>query len=372
LKDVVIIGGGIAGLTNAILLARAGIDVTLVEKKQYPFHKVCGEYVSNETLPFLRSLDINPLTIGAVPIENLVISTAKGTVFTSRLTLGGFGWSRYAFDNILYQKAIESGAKVLTGISVKEFNFDVGEDCFHTRLSDGSTLQSKILIGSYGKRSALDRQLNRPFFAKRSPYVAVKYHIYADHPANTIALHLFKAGYCGINQVEDNRLCLCYLSTRESLKKAGSIEQLEKQVLGENKLLKDILQNSDRIYEFPEVINEVSFASKETVVNHTLMCGDAAGMIAPLCGNGMAMAMHSAKICSALVTSYFKNHHNRFTLEQDYTSKWQSVFSGRLSRGRAMQNVFYMPWMMDIAIGAAKIFPFVGSALIRQTHGEVF
>ena len=55
------------------------------------------------------------------------------------------------------------------------------------------------------------------------------------------------------------------------------------------------------LFEKPEVINEITFEKQDPVSNHILMCGDAAGMITPLCGNGMAMAIHSAKILSGLI-----------------------------------------------------------------------
>lgn len=51
--DVLIIGGGLAGLASAIHLSQKGLNVTLIEKSAYPKHKVCGEYISNEILPYL-------------------------------------------------------------------------------------------------------------------------------------------------------------------------------------------------------------------------------------------------------------------------------------------------------------------------------
>lgn len=63
--DVIIIGGGLAGLTSAIYLSKHKISVLIIEKNTYPKHKVCGEYVSNEVLPFLRFLDIDPILLGA-------------------------------------------------------------------------------------------------------------------------------------------------------------------------------------------------------------------------------------------------------------------------------------------------------------------
>ena len=63
--DVVILGGGLAGLIASLILTQNGYDVVLIEKKTYPFHKVCGEYISNEVLPYLNSLGIDPIKNGA-------------------------------------------------------------------------------------------------------------------------------------------------------------------------------------------------------------------------------------------------------------------------------------------------------------------
>src|SRR5688572_19390952 len=99
MKDVIIVGGGLAGLVNAIVLAKAGLQVVLIEKKQYPFHKVCGEYVSNEVLPFFHSLGIFPENLGASHISRLQVSSPSGQrVLHMPLDLGGFGISRYALD----------------------------------------------------------------------------------------------------------------------------------------------------------------------------------------------------------------------------------------------------------------------------------
>src|SRR3712207_6418581 len=122
--DVIIVGGGLAGLVNAIQLAKAGLQVVLVEKKTYPFHKVCGEYVSNEVLPFLQSLGVYPHELGASHITHLQVSSPSGKqVLTTALDLGGFGLSRYVLDNYLYELAQKAGATFLLGKSVEKINF---------------------------------------------------------------------------------------------------------------------------------------------------------------------------------------------------------------------------------------------------------
>ncbi|WP_317045319.1 FAD-dependent oxidoreductase [Formosa algae] len=63
--DVIIVGGGLAGLSSAIHLSKGNLNVLVIEKNSYPKHKVCGEYISNEVLPYLNFLDIDVFKLGA-------------------------------------------------------------------------------------------------------------------------------------------------------------------------------------------------------------------------------------------------------------------------------------------------------------------
>src|SRR6478752_546917 len=93
--DVAIAGGGLAGLAAAILLRKAGWSVILFEREKYPFHKVCGEYISMESWSFLEGLGI-PLSQMDLPkIDTLVLTAPNGKSFTTKLPLGGFGISRF-------------------------------------------------------------------------------------------------------------------------------------------------------------------------------------------------------------------------------------------------------------------------------------
>jgi hypothetical protein len=56
--EIIIIGGGLAGLSAGIHLSKKGISVTIIEKNVFPKHKVCGEYISNEVLSYFDYLDI--------------------------------------------------------------------------------------------------------------------------------------------------------------------------------------------------------------------------------------------------------------------------------------------------------------------------
>src|SRR5688572_11946860 len=103
--QVVVVGGGISGLLAAIQLARAGIQCYVIEKKIYPFHRVCGEYISNETVPFLESCDLFPEMHSPPRILRFQLSSVGGKDKILPLDLGGFGISRHTFDYFLYERA---------------------------------------------------------------------------------------------------------------------------------------------------------------------------------------------------------------------------------------------------------------------------
>lgn len=368
--QIAVIGGGLAGLTSAIAMAGQGLSVTLIEKKSYPLHKVCGEYVSNEVLPYLRAIGADPAPLNPAPISRFQLTSPKGVVLESPLDLGGFGVSRYTLDHYLYQVAVAKGVQVRQQTAVQDIQF--AADHFTLKLSDGDTLQAEVVLGAYGKRSTLDRQLSRSFFSKRSPYIGVKYHLRLDMPTDLIALHNFQDGYAGISAIEGGRYCFCYLTTRENLRRYGTIPAMEKAILHQNPHLRRIFQEAEFLYEQPEVINEISFATKTCVENHMLMCGDAAGMITPLCGNGMAMAIHAGKLAAEQVVHYFENGRNRQALERGYTLAWEKQFAQRLRLGRAVQRLFGSPLLSEVAVGTLRYMPAAVRLIMRQTHGQPF
>jgi menaquinone-9 beta-reductase len=370
-RDIVIIGGGLAGLVSALLLSRKGIRVTLVEKKTYPFHKVCGEYVSNEVIPFLKSLNAFPEKFSPPRIKRFQLTSLTGKSFTTGLDLGGFGISRYTFDNFFYELAENAGTEFILQTGVDELSFE--NNSFRIRLSNGNIIDTFLVIGAYGKKSRIDNILDRDFTHHPSPFLGVKYHIEYDFPDDLVALHNFKGGYCGIVRIEDGKYNLCYLASRNLLKKSGTIEKMEGEVLCNNPHLADIFSNARFLFEKPLVINEFSFESKKPVVNHVLMTGDSAGLITPLCGNGMAMAIHSGKIAAGSVIDHFNNGNpDRTAIEREYESCWNITFKRRLWIGRQVQKLFGGKNSSEMAVQLLKRSPALAQWIIKNTHGEPF
>ena len=365
--DVIIIGGGLAGLCNAIHLAKFDKKVVLIEKNEYPKHKVCGEYISNEVLPYLDFLGFNPFDFDAVKIDKFQLSTKNNKLISSNLPLGGFGISRYKIDLELYKLAKTKG---VTFIKDTVTNIHFENDEFTIETKEDKIIQGKTCIGAFGKRSLVDKKLDRDFIKKKSPYLAVKIHVKGNFKNDLVALHNFKGGYCGVSKVENNAINLCYITDFEVFKKYKNITEFQEQIVFKNKYLREIFTESEPVFEQPLSISQISFETKKPVENHVLMSGDAAGLIHPLCGNGMSMAIHSAKICATLLLTYFNNEIDRTELEKKYTKEWNKTFKARLSIGHFIASLFRKEKIASFLLDIIKYVPFILPKIIKQTHGK--
>jgi len=372
--DLAIVGGGLAGLSLSIQMAKASYRVILFEKEQYPFHRVCGEYISLESWDFLQSLGVDLKSLNVSHIKRLSVSAKNGNSFEQELPLGGFGVSRYKLDHSLAQIAKQSGVVLFEQTRVNEINFS--NDEFNIQSTRGN-FKSKVAVGCFGKRSNLDVKWKRPFvLAKKNKlnnYIGVKYHIRYNFPDDLIALHNFKKGYCGISKIENEQYCFCYLTVADNLQNSGNdIKKMEQTILSANPHLKKIFDECEMLWKEPVVISQISFDKKNLIEDHVLMIGDAAGMITPLCGNGMSMALHASKIAAGQIHEFLKGTISRELMEQNYSARWNRLFSKRLRTGRMLQRLLNDPRLTNLVIGLGRYFPSLIKTLVKKTHGSPF
>lgn len=331
--------------------------------------RVCGEYVSNEVLEYLNNLGVFPKHLSPPEITHFELSSIRGKSATARLDMGGFGISRFAFDHYLYEQARARGVSIELNKEVTSIAKDGDE--FILATSD-SNYRCDLVVGAFGKRSRLDVSFNREFLQQRSPYVGVKYHVIADHPRHLVSLHNFPGGYCGVAAIEHGKTNLCYLVNRERLKQFKDVQQLEEHVLTTNPILRKIFSSATFIDRKPMVINEISFQTKTAVEEHVLMAGDSAGMVAPVFGNGMAIAIRAGMVAGRLASEFCKGNISRKELEDRYTAEWNKLFSRRLIMGRAVQRLFGSHLTSSATVELMRHVPVFAKAIIRGSHGQTF
>ncbi len=294
----------------------------------------------------------------------------------ANLPLGGFGISRYKLDAALARLARSKGVQVYEGTKVESIERTEAGFAVHARNAAGQhAVSAKLCCGAWGKRSNMDVKWQRPFITDKdtriSAWAGIKYHIRTHWPEDLIGLHNFKDGYCGISKIEDDWYCLCYL-TRAANLKGTPVPELEAGLMSRNKTLQGILQNSERKPGFPLAISQVSFRPKTKVEGGVLLLGDAAGMIAPLCGNGMSMALHAGKIAAEQMDLFLSGRQDGAAMERGYEREWQAQFGNRLRTGRMLQRFFGSESGSNLMVSVMSKLPSVTRALIRKTHGAPF
>jgi flavin-dependent dehydrogenase len=362
-KKTVVIGAGLAGLTAAIMMARyQNREILLIEKKTFPFHRVCGEYLSLEVLPFLKREKLLPEGFEFPIINKFTFTGQDGKGFTIPSDLGGLGISRHLLDHHLWKTAGSLGVHLMQGLSVDKVLFE--KDKFQLTLSSGQVLEADHVLGAFGKKSRLDVQMQRGHLASEQGYIGVKYHMLTDVADDVVELHNFPGGYCGVSRVEEGRTNLCYLSTRANLRGAGSLAALEENILMQNPRLAHYFQHGKHLWEQALVINDFGFQPKSVIENHMLMLGDAAGLITPLCGNGMAMAIRAG----ILAAKALDEGTSRMDVERIYLHGWNAEFKWRLRAGRGIQTLFGK----SLVSSTAARLPALGQLLMPLTHGKPF
>ncbi len=368
--DAIAIGAGLSGCSAAIQLAKRGYRVLLLEQSHYPMHKLCGEFLSVEVTEAFENLGVleQVRKAGAHPIHRAYLTAASGASFRSNLPSAALGLSRYQLDLMLFQRAqavnvdCQDNTKVL-GVAG---NLQSG---FTVNTSKGE-FSGRLVFGAFGKRSPLDRVLNREFLQHRSPWVAYKGHFTGVDIGDVIELHSFPNGYCGLSQIETGEINVCWIA-HERVMKEPTHQGLDiPESLAKNPILADRFQQMKRVSPSLQGLSQITFARKENFHHDICMLGDAAGMITPLCGDGMAMALRSAEIAVPFASQFLEHQLSAIAFKNQYAIAWQKEFHTRLQLGRVMHNCFVQPAMANVGINLCQIFPSLGNWIIGATRGK--
>jgi flavin-dependent dehydrogenase len=375
--DAAIIGGGPAGCSAAITLAGLGARVVLFETKSYPHDKLCGEFLSPECSSLLAGLGLTATlsALNPVMIETVCLSAPDGTAWEARLPGVAWGLTRKALDTALAQRASALGVDVRSATTVTGVagNLEAGFT-LDTRSALGRAhVRAQTVIAAHGKRSALDRALGRRFITQPQPFIALKAHFYGPPLPGRIELHTFPGGYCGMSEVEGGAANVCLLAHSAVFQGAGKVasERLRaflEWMPAQNARLRDWLTQAKQVDPRWISIGQVSFADKRPLVNDVLMAGDAAGLIAPLAGDGIAMALHGGSLAADHCAGFLSGHFPARALRRRYVAHWQREFSAQLRLGRFLQAIMLRPAWLAHGLRLLNAVPPLGRYVLTHTR----
>ena len=279
--SALIVGGGPAGASAAIALARGGAKPVVIERTAGPHDVVCGGFLGWDALASLRALGLDPVALGAHPIHRVrLISDSRAR--EAALPRPAAGLSRRRLDAALLALAAEAGVAVLRGRSARAL------DGRRIRLDDGEELEADALFLATGKHELRGA-------ARETDGYGMSVGLRAVLPADPaldglIELHLFDGGYAGLLRQEDGTTNLCLTVARARM--AGGREALFDALAAEAPLLAGRL---DAARAGPwEAVSGVPYGWRaRSASTGCYRLGDQAAVIASLAGDGIAIALAS-------------------------------------------------------------------------------
>ncbi len=370
--DAIIIGGGLAGCSVALQLARENHDVVLLEKATYPRHKLCGEFLSPEAQSSFQNLGVLDAvnSAGARSITRATLTGPRGWKTEHPLPEPALGLSRYRLDELLFKQACTAGVEGREGTRATDVRGSL-QDGFSVQTNTGA-VEGRLVIGAHGKRGLLDQKLDRAFLQESSPYVGFKAHYTGPPPSGpgTIEVHAAPGGYCGVGPVENDRVCVCWIGHTDALTAAGGApEAMLDDALRRNPSLDERMESLTRVSDRFEAVSQVPLMVKDQFVNGVCMVGDSAGMIAPLCGDGMAMALSAADLVAPFASDFLSGHRTAAEFRTAYQQAWNERFRRRLRLGRWVHAAAFRPAATTALLTACRALPPLARWLIRSTRG---
>jgi len=357
---IVVIGGGVAGAAVGAQLAQAGKPVVIIERRKGPHHKICGEFISAEAADYLNELNIDLPSLGACRIKSVRLCAGEHMV-AADLPFPAFSLSRFVLDEALLRRAQAFGAQVVRGQSVHSLQAD--DKHWIVELEDGHCLAAKDAFLANGKHDV--RGWKRP--AKReSNFVAFKLHwrLCDEQTAalrGNVELFLFAGGYAGLELVEDGIANLCLIVERARFAALGQRWDAVLDLLRTDcPLLAQRLRNATPSWERPLAMTSIPYGHIETRADGLWRLGDQAAVIPSFAGDGMAIALHSARLAARIFVKGGSAEEFQLRLARDV--------GAQVKRAALMSRVLVRPRGQWLAAAAARHFPRLLAVAARTTR----
>lgn len=359
MSRAVIVGGGLAGATAALGLARLGRAAVLLERTVGPHDKMCGEFLSVEAAAGLTALGLDVRALGGTTIGTVRVMRGRRTV-ESRLPFVATGLTRRTLDEALLALATARGVTVERGVRVRSVGGGVVD-------TDRGEVQGDAVLLATGKHDLHGR---RRVLAGRQASLAdnIGFKMYFRATpalqralADTVLIVVYEGGYAGVQLVDGRRVNLCLLvSPRRFAELGSSWEALVAALVAEPGLA--MLADADPLLERPLSVSGVPYGYLATPdpADPVYRLGDQAGVIPSFCGDGMAMAVHSGRLAAEAV-------HDGMGAPA-YQARLRRDLAGPVHLAARVQRLTQHPWGQFLLMVGLGVMPGLLPVLARRTR----
>jgi len=376
MHDALVIGAGPAGSTAALMLARAGWSVAVVEKRAFPRRKVCGEFISATTRPLLRELGLSD-RYGALagPEVRRVGLYAGETLLAASMPTPAHAaapWGRAVgrehFDLMLLDAAVQAGATIWQPFAVASVQrTGRGHACHIVGRRGARVLTARVVIAAHGswERSPLPAQFSR----SRAPsdLIAFKAHFLDSRlPADLMPLLSFPGGYGGMVHsnggraslsccVRRDRLAVCRQRHPRASAGEAVIRHIRESCAGAHGALDGARTDGPILSAGP-----IRPGIRARHADGVFFVGNAAGEAHPIVAEGISMAMQSAwLLCRRLIAQPDAPgcSHALARIGRAYAADWDAAFAMRVKAAALFANVATRPRAARLLLPLVRRFP---------------
>jgi flavin-dependent dehydrogenase len=363
--DLIVIGGGPGGSSAAITASRAGAQVLLLERGTFPRHKVCGEFVSAESLDLLHgllSLEHQPLLKQAIRIARTRVFL-DGHAIETAVDPPAASIARLDLDAALWASAQDCRVDTRQRVTVQNIS---GTGPFHV-ITSGGDYESRAVINASGRWSNLIANPSRNN-GSAEKWVGLKGHFSEPATQPTVDLYFFDGGYCGIQPVSlenangnQSRVNACAMVR-------ANVATTIQDVFSQNPQLKERSRNWTPLSE-PVSTSPLIFRAPQPERDSVLMAGDAAVFVDPFIGDGISLAVRSGAMAAQSLMPFFRNEHSlqaaALAYRTNYEEKLAPVFraSSMIRRMLALPRAIRIPMIYFV-----RSAPRVARYLVKRTR----
>jgi menaquinone-9 beta-reductase len=355
--DLAIIGGGPAGTSAAIMAARRGAKVALFEARNFPRHKVCGEFVSAESLDLLTGLvqDVPETAelLARAPVIGRTRLLFGGRVIEVEVAPAGLSISRYDLDALLWNAAQRTGVEVRPNCEVTASD---GDGPFTLETSAG-TYTAKTLIVAAGRWSQFTADRTLPPGPK---WIGVKAHFRETDPQPSTDLYFFEHGYCGVQPIAADIVNACAMVRSDhatSLQEVLALHPKLAERAAGWQAVSQPLSTAPLVYRAPQPVRD-----------NILFVGDAAAFIDPFAGDGISIALRTGRIAAECLREFLRGRSSLASAVATYRQEYDRQFAPLISAAARVRSLFSLPAIAKPAVFELLRLPGLIPYVIRKTR----
>ena len=361
--DVIVIGGGPAGTSAAITCARGGARVLLLERGRFPRHKVCGEFVSSESLGLLADL----LATEHAALLSAAIRIPQSRIFLDEHTLHASvdppaaSIARFDLDAALWDSAQNCGVACLQQTSVQSIS---GTGPFSIKTS-GAVFETRALINASGRWSNLTSSFSERADSN-AKWIGLKAHFAETSPPASVDLYFFDGGYCGVQPVDladerSGRINACAMVRADVATTLPEVFLCHPQLQERSRKWKPL---GDPVTTSPLVFRE-----PQPERDGILMVGDAAAFVDPFVGDGISLALRSGRMAGDSLMSFFAGKMSLPEAAGNYRATYERHLAPVFRASSKIRRMLRLPQTVRSPIlGLLQKSPAITRYIVRKTR----